>query len=232
MSSQEETPRSRFWLATLAAIGALLLLNRLLHTAEHLHAFDQWVKTLGAWGPAAFVAGYAGATVLLMPCSVLTLEAGQLFGAAWGAVYVSLGSVLGTAAVLRIARLIFRARAEKAAARSPRAEALMHTASRHGWQIVFLTRLSPVLPSGLFNYIFGITRIGFGSCLLAAWAGSLPGIVLYVGAGAATPGQANGPLALAEAALFLLGLLATIAAAALLTLGAKRELTRLAPPSS
>ena len=51
---------------------------------------------------------------------------------------------------------------------------------RQGFKIVFLTRLSPVLPFNLLNYAFGITRVSLLKYLLASWIGMLPATVMYV----------------------------------------------------
>ena len=75
------------------ALGALLVAGRQL--GAWLPAFATWVEGLGAWGPVAFVVGYALAVVAFAPGSVLTLAAGALFGLAKGTVLVFLAATLG-----------------------------------------------------------------------------------------------------------------------------------------
>ena len=58
----------------------------------------------GLLGPAAFIAIYAAATVLLFPASVLTLAAGALFGPLEGTAYVSVASTLGAALAFLVSR--------------------------------------------------------------------------------------------------------------------------------
>ena len=38
------------------------------------------MKSLGVWGPVAFIAGYAIAAVFLLPAFLLTLAAGAMWG--------------------------------------------------------------------------------------------------------------------------------------------------------
>ncbi|NJM96376.1 MAG: VTT domain-containing protein [Phormidesmis sp. RL_2_1] len=52
--------------------------------------------------------------------------------------------------------------------------------AQKGWKIVFLTRLSPVLPSNILNYGFSLTRIDFWEYLFFSWLGMLPVIFTYV----------------------------------------------------
>merc|ERR1712232_233029 len=49
-----------------------------------------------------------------------------------------------------------------------------------GWQIVFLIRLSPVLPFNVMNYALALTGVKFWHYALASWIGMLPGTILYV----------------------------------------------------
>ena len=73
-----------------------------------LPAFSEWVKSLGAWGPAVFIGGYAIAAVLLMPCFLLTLSAGALWGLRAGVLYVMLGASLGAIIAFLCARYLVR----------------------------------------------------------------------------------------------------------------------------
>jgi len=52
--------------------------------------------------------------------------------------------------------------------------------AREGWKIVALTRLSPVFPFNLLNYAFGLTNVRVRDYVVASWAGTLPGTILYV----------------------------------------------------
>ena len=47
-----------------------------------------WVKSLGFFGPIAFMIIYNLATLLFIPGSLLTLKGGCLFGVFWGSIYV------------------------------------------------------------------------------------------------------------------------------------------------
>ena len=55
-------------------------------------------------------------------------------------------------------------------------EAVAH----EGWKIVALTRLSPLFPFKLLNYAFGLTSVRVRDYVVASWAGTLPGTIVYV----------------------------------------------------
>jgi uncharacterized membrane protein YdjX (TVP38/TMEM64 family) len=58
--------------------------------------------------------------------------------------------------------------------------AVMDAVQHDGWKIVFLTRLSPIMPFSLINYSLGLTRISPWHFLLATELGSVPAIAVYV----------------------------------------------------
>ena len=49
-----------------------------------------------------------------------------------------------------------------------------------GAKLVFLLRLSPLIPFNLSNYFYGLTAVKFWPYVLASWIGMLPGTLLYV----------------------------------------------------
>ena len=55
-----------------------------------------------------------------------------------------------------------------------------------GAKLIFLLRLSPVIPFNLSNYFYGLTAVKFWPYVLASWIGMMPGTFLYVYIGAAS----------------------------------------------
>ena len=107
-------------------------------------------------------------------------------------------------------------------------EAVAH----EGWKIVALTRLSPLFPFNLLNYAFGLTNVRVRDYVVASWAGTLPGTIVYVYLGSlagdltrAATGESQ--RSIAEWALYVLGLLATIAVAVYVTRVSTRALKQL-----
>jgi uncharacterized membrane protein YdjX (TVP38/TMEM64 family) len=138
-----------------------------------------WVDSLGAVAGVLFVALYAAAVVLFIPASWLTLAAGAVFGLAWGVVYVFAGAVLGSGLAFLSGRHVARPWVERWASTSPRFTAIDRAVAIDGRRIVFLLRLTPLVPFTALNYLLGLTRISLKDMLLAS-PGMLPGTVLYV----------------------------------------------------
>src|SRR5690606_11096655 len=114
--------------------------------------FQAWVEGLGAWGPAAFMAGYALAVVAFAPGSLLTLAGGAILGLVRGTAYVFAAALVGATAAFLIARHAERPWVERCVAADPRFAAIDRAIAALARCIVFLLRLSPVFSFNLLNY--------------------------------------------------------------------------------
>lgn len=206
---------SRLWIG-LALVLASVVAFRLLPVGPWLEAARAWIGGLGPWGPVAFVALYAVATVLAVPAVVLTVAAGPLFGPVVGLAAVSAGSTIGACAAFAVARWVARERIARRLAAGGRFARLDRLVARHGWVVVAITRLVPLFPFNVLNYAFGLTGVRFTTYVWASWLFMLPGTALYVlGGDAALRGLAGGRVSPA--------LLAVLAAVALVVILAARR---------
>ena len=202
-------------------IGAIFVAARYLGAAP-LHELLRWIVGLGWTAPLVFVPSYVVASVLFIPGSILTLSAGFLLGMVRGSVYVSIAATLGATVAFLIGRYAARQWVATWLASYPGFRAVDEAVAHEGWKIVALTRLSPLFPFNLLNYVFGLTNVRVRDYVIASWAGTLPGTIVYVYLGSlagdltrAATGESQDSLA--EWALYALGLLATIAVAVYVT---------------
>jgi uncharacterized membrane protein YdjX (TVP38/TMEM64 family) len=210
-----------------AVLVALVLAGR--RVAALLPAFSAWVDGLGTWGPVVFVAGYALATVALVPGSLLTLAAGALFGVARGTALVLVAATLGASLAFLVARYLARGLVERRLAGDERFAAIDRAIGVEGRKIVFLLRLSPLFPFNLLNYALGLTRVRFADYLVAS-AGMVPGTLLYVYYGTVAGDVARlagGGTVRRDAGYYVvlgLGLMATVLVTTVVTRVARRAL--------
>jgi uncharacterized membrane protein YdjX (TVP38/TMEM64 family) len=168
------------WIALTLIVAALIVIARLLPVVDWLKSFNAWVDHLGPLGFVAFVAIYALATVLFVPGWPLTVGAGLTFGLVLGTTAASLGSTIGAALAFLIARSIARKNVETMTKKNKKFQAIDRAIGEQGWKLIFLLRLSPVIPFNVSNYVYGITAVKFWSYVLASWIGMLPVTLLYV----------------------------------------------------
>jgi uncharacterized membrane protein YdjX (TVP38/TMEM64 family) len=217
MTRDRTAAGSRLKLALAAAgIAAVLAAFRYFHVQELLRRSLDWIAGLGPAGVVAFIAIYILSCVFMLPGSVLGLGAGAVFGVAKGSAIVSAASTLGATAAFFAGRYLARERVARVIEGNRRFRAIDEAVGREGWKIVGLTRLSPAFPFNLLNYAYGITTVSLRDYFFASWIGMLPGTVMYVYLGSlagslATLGGQGGGRTPAQWALYVVGLLATVA---------------------
>ena len=188
-------------------------------------ATQQW----GVVAPIAFVLLYAASVVVLIPASVLTVAGGALFGLTRGVAYSFCGAVLGSTLAFLLGRHVARRLVERRLASMPRFVVIDRAVSAQGRRIVFLLRLSPIVPFNFLNYALGVTNISTRDFVIAS-VGMLPGAVMYSYAGKVTgealalAGQAELPKDTSYYAILVAGLAATLMASAVITRTARRAL--------
>jgi uncharacterized membrane protein YdjX (TVP38/TMEM64 family) len=166
-------------------IIALFLAMRFLPVQQWLRNFNNWIGQMGAVGILIFIIVYAVATVLLAPGSILTIGAGFAFGLWKGFLAVSAGATLGAALAFLVARFVSRKKIESIAQRNETFRKIDNAIGQQGAKLIFLLRLSPVIPFNLSNYLYGLTAVKFWPYVLASWIGMMPVTFLFVYIGTA-----------------------------------------------
>lgn len=217
------------WVSIAVILLGLFWLARGMPIAEGVDRLDGVVRGLGFSGYLLFGAVYVLAAVLLLPGSALTLAAGAIFGLAKGFLVVVVSATSAAALAFLIARYFARDSVARAAGRYPKFAAVDEAVGEGGGKVVALLRLSPVVPYSISNYLFGLTRVRFGSYLLASFVGMMPGTFLYVYLGNLAADAAVGAGGAGRAGawrwtFYILGLLATLLVTLYLTRSAQRKL--------
>src|SRR5678815_668363 len=164
----------------LVLIGfSLFLTSRFFPVADWIAQVQQKVMHLGAWSAVWYPLLYACCNVLLLPGGVLSIGGGFFFGLWWGFLIVLVGNVVGAAISFYISRWIGHRWLRPRLMRNATLEALEPAVAREGWKIILLSQLHPLFPTSLLNYLYGLTRIRFRTCMLWVAIGQAPGLFLY-----------------------------------------------------
>ena len=187
------------------------------------------VAHMGTWGIVLFVAAYVGAAVTLAPAFLLTFAAGAIFGLWRGTLIVYFAALLGSVAVYGLAAPLAHGRIMRRLDRDARVAAIRRAVVGDALRVMFLLRLSPLVPYNLLNYALALSGVRFKDFVLAS-VGMLPAIVMYayygkvvgdvakIAAGIAPP---RGP---EYYALLIVGLIATFVATMAITRAARRAI--------
>jgi uncharacterized membrane protein YdjX (TVP38/TMEM64 family) len=166
-------------LVALLVVGALIYVAR---SAPFLGAVEGTEDVVRKWGAMSIVIYplmVMAATVLFLPGGILSLGGGFFFGLWWGTLLVLAGNLLGAAVAFFVGRKLGRKFVRRRLLRDPRWAALDGAIAKHGPRIIFFSQLNPLFPTSLFNYLYGITKVPFRTCLWWVALGRLPGIFLY-----------------------------------------------------
>lgn len=169
-----------FQLGTLAlAAMVVFLLGRIFPLDRAVDWLHSHVARYQPWSMLAYPLIHALCNLLLLPAGVLVVGSGFLFGLWRGFLLALTGHLLGAAGAFWISRTFARGFIERHLASRPQWQALDLAIVREGWKIVFLSQLSPLFPTSLFNYCYGLTRLRFWPCMLWVGLGWSPGMFLY-----------------------------------------------------
>lgn len=140
-----------------------------------------WLKANPVLAPFAYIGIYIVAVVAFMPGSVITVAGGALFGWLLGTIYVSIASTIAAGVAFLIARYLAAEWVEQKA--SGKIDKIKKGIEAEGARFVAFTRLVPIFPYTLLNYVFGLTKIDFWTYLGMTWVSMIPGTFAYVYAG-------------------------------------------------
>ena len=182
----------------------------------------EWMRDAGIRGVVAFAVVGVLAAVFVVPGAMLGVGAGMAYGLGWGTLLVVPVSVVAATLAFALGRTVARNWVARWVASNPTFQAIHRAIGRHGFKIVVLARLSPLLPYNLLNYALALTDVRLRDYIIGSFIGMMPGTMLYVYIGSIIGGFASFSQGVSEVsttryALTGLGLLATIGAAALVT---------------
>ncbi len=166
-------------LVLLAVAGAAWFLwrSQLWRAFTNRQTLQEWIVSLGPWGPAVIVIGEILQVMLApVPGQVVGIVAGYLYGTWWGTALAMTGLMLGTMLAAWLARLFGRPLVERVAGREllDRVDGYVE---HRGSLALLLIFLIPFLPDDLVCFVAGLTPLGLGRIFLLALIGRLPGVV-------------------------------------------------------
>jgi uncharacterized membrane protein YdjX (TVP38/TMEM64 family) len=186
---------------------------------------------MGPWAPVLFILLYIAAAVAIAPAFFLTVAAGAMFGVWRGSIIVFIGASLGASAVYVVGSRLSNIGWMQRIRRDPRVAAV-HTAlmGESVW-IMFLLRLSPLVPYSVLNYALALSGVRYADYAVAL-VGMIPAIIMYtyygkvVGDVAALAAGVAPPRGPEYYILLVVGLVAIVVSTTMITRAARRAIER------
>lgn len=214
---------------TLAVIAVLALFIWLAPVETWVMDFVDWVDGSGTVGMVVYALLFIVGVVVFVPTTVFSIGAGFLFGLVPGLILSGICVALGAWVTFVVGRYLARDAVQRKVRELPKFQAMERAISMEGFKMAFLTRLVPIFPFTVLNYLFGVTRMGVRRFVVATSLGMLPATAAYVYLGAMA-GDLKRALAMGNsptAATYLMwaaGVLSVVAIVWLITRRAKQEL--------
>src|SRR5436190_7468849 len=165
--------------AVVCAIALAVGLSRFFPVVSFIEALQTRVMSWGAWAGICYPLLFAACNILLLPGGILAVGGGFFFGLWWGFLIVLAGNVVATAMSFALSRFVAIRWFREKLSRNPTLRSLGPTVERESWKIILLSQLHPLFPTSLLNYFCGLTRIRFGTYMLWASIGRVPGLFFY-----------------------------------------------------
>ncbi len=155
-------------------LGAFDLLS-----VDNIDRLDAWFAGLGIWAPVVFVVLWIVAAVFFLPGLAITIAGGLIFGAVWGTVWTTLGANLGAIAAFLIGRYAARDMVKGMVEKNQALRKIDEGVARQGWRMLMITRLVPLFPFNVQNYVYGLTDIPLRTYVLVTMVCMLPATIAF-----------------------------------------------------
>ena len=189
------------------------------------------LSQLGPWAPLLFTLVYIAAALTLAPAFLLTAAGGAIFGVWRGSLIVFVAASLGASAVYALAAPLAHTRWMDRITRDRRVAAVRAAVVGEGLWVMFLLRLSPLVPYNVLNYALALSGVRYADFALAL-IGMIPAIVMYtyygrvVGDVAALAAGVAPPRGPGYYTLLAVGLVAIVASTMMIARAARRAVER------
>jgi len=181
--------RMRFWLQSLLTTVrrqpavALIVLALLLAPVAALNvpavqrallALIETMRTGGARGLALYFLVYGLGGALAFPKAPFHVLAGFVYGPVRGALVASPAGTLAATSAFILGRTVLRNLVRRRLEGNPTWDALGELVQTEGLRVVWLARMTPVIPQNLFSFAAATTSVRYWQFALGTWAGLLP----------------------------------------------------------
>lgn len=162
-----------------ALVVILLCLFTPLKVVFNPYLFKDFIQQYEGYVEIIFIAIYTVLTVVGVPGTVLTIVGGSLFGIWYGTAISIVCATLGALCAFWAARYLFRDLAQRRFSKSKRLTKYQAAVLKQPFSFVLTTRLIPISPFNIVNYLFGLTSIDWWNYTKATFFGVIPGSFAY-----------------------------------------------------
>jgi len=142
-----------------------------------------FINSFEMWAPVAFGIVYIAASPIPFVATFLSTTGGVLFGPLRGTLYTIVIASISALVPFMLARHLGHEWVATKLKGKKLESILSQTTQQYGFLLVLLTRLIPILPWEIQNYVLGLTNVKFWNFVLGTLIGTTPGTfsLVYLG---------------------------------------------------
>ncbi|MGL4676770.1 MAG: TVP38/TMEM64 family protein [Brevinema sp.] len=148
-------------------------------TLENIPLLREYFISLGWKSVAIYYISYILVCLFSLPGLPMTILGGILFGPIWGTIHTVSSASLGLGLSFLISRYTFRNLMLDKFGSTDIFKKLDQGVKSQDWRIIMITRLIPIFPFSLQNYIYGLTDISFFVYWILSTIFIIPGTAAY-----------------------------------------------------
>ena len=141
--------------------------------------FKSFIQQYEGYVEIIFIAIYTVLTVIGIPGTILTVVGGCLFGLWHGTLISIVSATLGALFAFLAARYLLQNFAQHKFSKHKQLNKFQTAVLDRPFSFVLTTRLIPISPFNLVNYLFGLTKINWSDYTVATFVGVIPGCFAY-----------------------------------------------------
>lgn len=146
---------------------------------ENMQNLKTWINGYGMLGPIIYIVLYIVACIFFLPGLPIAVLAGLAFEPIMGALWASIGATLGASAAFLVARYAARGMVEGWVKKNEKLKKIDEGVEKQGWRMLMLTRLVPIFPFNVQNYVYGLTNIKLLTYVVVSFICMIPGAVAF-----------------------------------------------------
>lgn len=154
--------------------------------------FKSFIKQYQGYVEILFITIYSGLTVIGVPGTILTIVGGCLFGLWHGTLISIISATVGAFFAFLTARYLLQDFAQRKFSKNKQLSRFQTAVLKQPFSFVLTTRLIPISPFNLVNYLFGLTSINWFDYTFATFIGVIPGSFAYTWIGVSGEEAMNG----------------------------------------
>ena len=146
---------------------------------DNAYNIRDWIQGLGIVGYVVFSLIYIAAAVFMLPAAILTIVAGVAFGPIVGGILALIAATIGATAAFLVARYVARGMIVNKFQDNPIFKKIDEGFAANGISFLILTRLVPIFPYNIQNYVYGLTSINVLTFAGVSFITMAPGAFIY-----------------------------------------------------